>query len=217
MIGTIFDPGYLAVLLVLWLILDVYQHREITLRSVLASIAIALTFARSGYIVFFLGLLYMSLKLRRWLKSIVLALVLAGVIWFAPKPGGEGVNLTRTYSIVSRAESSIHAVEIFLEHPLVGIGFNAYPLFLDDESPISLPKHPSGPDTSIAHVLATAGMVGIVVFLVSLIWLWLLLDGDVLGRATLLIIVSHSLTNNTFFYPFTTIWLMGVLMREIRA
>ena len=92
------DPNFSAAAISFGLIylLQFRQRKYFILPFV---VALALTFSRAGFVALTVGLISLN---RRFLLIIPL---LALLVLFSPKPFGEGVNLTRTFSITSRLEN----------------------------------------------------------------------------------------------------------------
>lgn len=219
MVGTLFDPGYFALIMVLLLLALGSNWRQHTIVRVMTILALMLTYARSGYLVFILGL--MIYAMWRGSYKIFLVGVLAFVLLLTPismliQPGGEGVNLARTFTVVHRARSVVTGWDIFVNRPIFGIGFNAYRfevehLFQPDSKHI--PIHPSAPDSSPVLVLATAGIVGFISFVIMIAH-WLYLSRGVPWVFTsIAVIIAHSMTNNSFFYPWVLLWI-GIMISQ---
>jgi len=93
-----------------------------------------------------------------------------GIILLPKNLGGEGVKLLRTASLISRSEYLNNAIIIFIDHPVLGVGFNSYRYaqhrygFIDDIS-LKTSHAGSGTDNSFLFVLATTGIIGFTVYL----------------------------------------------------
>lgn len=176
LIGSLLDPNFTGLVLVVFTLLAPKIFFIIPL------LALALTFSRASFLALAVSLIYLSVVKKRF-KLLSLLLVLGILIYFVPKPFGEGVNLLRTFSIVSRFENQKQALAIFFENPILGVGFG-----------------PRKIDNSFIFVLATTGIIGFLVFSAFLKKAWQS-TADPLAKAALLAILAHSLFNNSFFYP----------------
>jgi hypothetical protein len=122
-----------------------------------------------------------------------------------PKPGGEGVNLFRVYSLTNRLENWAQTEKIIYENLWTGIGFNQYATMKNDEGRYGAVYLPKSPDNSFLFVLVTAGLPGIASF-IWLIWWWWQQSTDLALRLSLAAILIHGMANNSFFYPFILMW-----------
>jgi len=214
LISTIFDPAFTGLLLILGLILAELRSKPNHIIIASFYVSIALTYSRASYltliaIIFLLGFKLKSLRLVVSRLTIFLILII-----LLPHTEGEGVNLSRTYSITSRVESSEIAINQASHFSLLGIGFNNYRLLTPNIRLV--PNHNSSPDNSFLLLLVTTGLVGTAVYL----YFW----GQALTwgfhhSATIFISLSaislHSLTNNSLFYPFIMIWWWLLLASEL--
>ena len=133
----------------------------------------------------------------------------AGVLFLLPKPGGEGVNLLRTFSIAARTQSWRTAWQAGWTHPLFGIGFNQYPQLLVPNEMVQN-YHPSAPDSTWLYLWTTTGVAGVLAFGWMILGWWK--NASELVRGSLAAILLHSVMNNSFFYPWTLLWLMLLLI-----
>lgn len=156
---------------------------------------LAPTVSRASYLVFVLGLIY-HLFSRKQIK-ILLVLVMLGIgVLLIPKPSGEGVNLLRTFSIISRIDSWQQGLSLFFEKPIIGWGYNT--LRGIDNSRFQI-------DNSFIYLLATTGIIGFLAFINLIYKIFKVIKNN----GTKLLISSfliHSLFNNTFFY----IWILAL-------
>jgi O-antigen ligase len=143
----------------------------------------------------------------------IFLLLLFGLgLFLLPKSEGEGVNLLRTYSLTSRAFSTITAWEWFTDRPLWGMGFNAYKwVAVPVHEARQIPSLPSGPDNSFVLVLATTGIIGFSIFSIYIIMLFMQIFRKKWILLSLSLILIHSLTNNSWFYPWVMVWVSLML------
>ena len=157
-------------------------------------VALSLTFSRASYLSFFLSLLAYAFYFKKY-KTLLLIALLTFAIYLAPKPFGEGVNLTRTFSILSRLESWQTGLQLFAQKPLLGWGYNT--LTDLNGKRISI-------DNSFIYLLATSGLLGFLSFLNLLRVAFK--NTSPVNRLVILSLLLHSLFNNSFFF----IWLMAM-------
>lgn len=220
MIGSLFDPNFLGLLIVLLGIYVVTFGK--TLKQVIGAmimISLGLTYSRSSYAAFLAFVMASIVKVRYFKQSLIYTVILC-ISLFAfsnlIKPGGEGVNLARTYSIVHRARSIVTGWDIFREHPSIGIGYNAYRTYTQPEAhDQAIPYHPSSPDNSFMLVLATTGILGMVSFGYFLFCFVLSARKHPFQLMSLAAILAHSLFNNSFFYPFVLLWWLIITLELV--
>lgn len=206
LIGAYFDPGFTGLLLLLSFIWIAYRKKLSWLGPVYIT-AILLTYSRASILALVM-VLFMSLAIKTSFKRSLGYLVLLPLLFFMlPRQSGEGVNLSRTYSVESRIDSSVSSLEVFAQNPLIGIGFNNYRNLLPT-SQTEKPSHTSAPDNSYVFLLATSGVVGLGLFIYFLLCVWRKDDrsGEIV-KLSILAISAHSFFNNSWFYAFILIWL----------
>ncbi len=175
LIGSFLDPNFTGLVLAILVVLSPPPLLLIPL------IALVLTFSRASFLALAIGLVYLSITNRRF--KLLLTLLLLGLfLYLVPKPFGEGVNLWRTFSIVSRFENQKNALLLFAQKPIFGQGFNSRKV-----------------DNSFIFVLTTTGIFGFIAFVAFLKKVWQM-TADPLAKASIMAILVHSLFNNSFFY-----------------
>lgn len=209
LIGAFFDPNFTGLVLVVLFLLSLNSRRPavVFLRSLVLLLAIGLTFSRAAFLTLAFGLTLFAL-IRKQLRWLVFLLLLGFVVYFVPKPFGEGVNLGRTFSIISRLETNAYALRLFQAHPFTGVGFN----LLKSETTQTIPSLSSGIDNSYLFVLATTGIFGLAAFLYLLYTAVRSLRGATL--TAVLAVLFHSLFNNTFFYSWILILFLTLVARR---
>ncbi len=208
MIGSVFDPNFLGLLLILICLWFYFEEKKpaawMMLGATLAGLAA--TFSRISYAVAGVcGIVLLGWK--RGLIGLAFVLIVVGLL---PKPGGEGVNLFRAFSIKSRLVTMETGLKLFWDNPIMGIGFNQYPELVAKQGKYEVEYHPKAPDNSVLFVAATSGLLGLVTFLWMILYWWKTYR-DPLMRLSLVAIISHSLANNSFFYPFVLLWWWGLI------
>lgn len=140
-------------------------------------------------------------SLHLLLLTIVVFFIVALVI--APKPGGEGVRIFRTNSILQRTESWQQALTIWRSHPFIGVGFNNYSIASQRIGFHIDPKNhaANSPDSSWLLLLSTAGVIGVIGVMWGIRGHMSFLIKEKLLFSIVLLVCVHSLFNNTLFYP----------------
>lgn len=199
-ISTLFDPNYFGGLLVLGLILFNFKLWP----SLLLLITLFLTYSRSSYLALILTAFYWAIVNHK-IKLFFLGFsALCLVLVLLPRPAGEGVKLERVFSITQRLENYRFSVTTFSQHPVFGIGFNTLKYLRQDFNSNAA----GGLDSSLLFVLVTTGAVGFIAYLNFLKSLW---SNSLLVKLTLVALLTHSLFQNTLFYPWHLIWLWSVV------
>lgn len=207
LVGTFLDPGFTSLIIVLGIILSFSSNIILPLFLI---VTLAFTYSRAGYLAFLGAMIFMAFLTKKVKKVILLVLFLGVVIWFLPRPAGQGINLARTYSISARLQNYIETLKIAKESPIFGIGFNniclAKEKYLGKKD---LESHScSGSDSSLLLILATTGIVGLLIFVYGVIKMINLVSTNSYGKIFLVSLVAlfiHSFFVNSLFYS----WIMG--------
>jgi len=156
---------------------------------------IALSFSRSIYIGFSLTLFYIFIRQKKFLKVVLFSLFFITLIFFIPKPSGEGVNLKRIYSIVSRAEDYKQGINLWKDKPIFGYGYNRIRYIKNSQSIHSGATFSS----SFLTILVSSGLFG----LISFVWLlWSLSKSNKTAPILLIFLCIISLFDNILLHPF---------------
>ena len=229
LVGTLLDPGFTGVMLILTLFLGLEVKLGKWTKVLAVGLPLAslpLTYSRASYLALLAsGLVYLLAK-----KKAKIALGVGGIFLLAlpllPRPGGEGVHLTRLYSITSRLESWRNALTIASDHPVFGVGFNLLRYaqkdcgWLDEDWQTS--HAGAGIENSYFFVLATTGIIGLAAYL-NLLLRMFLMGKQALGSgnrthpglfASLTAVSVSALFNNTWFYPWIMAWIWLLLADE---
>lgn len=194
---------------------------------VLSFVAVFLTYSRNSYFMLLVTLLsYFLLRKKRAFIIVIVILIVLGIILVPKNVGGEGVYLARTVSIFNRFEGFQNALTIFKDSPVWGVGFNAYRYaqvrygFLNTN--IYETHSGAGVSNSFLFLLATTGVVGLILFLhfwyrVVRYILEKKREGTISSYYASVVIASvigifiHSMFENTLFYPFVMIWIFTLI------
>lgn len=205
LIGSLLDPNFTGLILAVLVVISPPPLLLIPL------IALVLTFSRASFLALAVGLVYLSLTNRRF-KLLLSLFFLSLFLYLVPKPFGEGVNLWRTFSIVSRFENQKNALVLFVQKPILGHGFNT----LKQTGNGDIPNLTSGVDNSFLFVLATTGLAGFIAFLYFLKTAFRGIKLPAI-KAALIIIFVHALFNNSLFYtPVLALFFLLVSLRPKR-
>lgn len=230
--STLFDPNFTGLLLGLSIILGIGLMRIYkSLRPIIFGIlltevwALVLTYSRSAYLAFLIGLLPLFLRFKKPVVTIFLAAIIFFV--FLPKGGSEGTKIERVSTITSRLANASEAFTIAQTSPLFGVGFNAYGFVrLGELENTSSPSHAqAGADNSFLFIFATTGLLGLAAFLFLVAKIFRTFFFRKQGSqglvsqiviATVLAIFVHAFFVNSLFYPWVMLW-MWMLLAVVEA
>ena len=182
LVGTFLDPNFSGLVLAILTLLSLSLFKQKNILLFLPPlIGLALTFSRASYLSLAAGLIYLGV-IKKQFKLLISLLLLGLILYLAPKPFGEGVNLFRTFSITSRYANQIEAIKLFAANPIFGIG-----------------SFTSRIDNSFLYVLSTTGLVGFSAFLYLIKVSWKVTQ-NIAAKSAIIAILTHSLFNNSFFY-----------------
>lgn len=206
LIGSFFDPNFTGALLAGVALYLITKNKW--LPAVILTMMLAATFSRASYLSFAAGLIFILIKRKKLIYLAAIALLLLAV-FLVPKPFGEGVNLARTVSIFSRLESWKMGINLFLQKPIFGWGYNTLRIITGDRFQT---------DNSFIYIAATTGIVGLTTFL-NLLYKSLKRVSDLPTQAFLLAVLTHSLFNNSLFFIwiFFSFWFaLGLSAKEYK-
>ncbi|MDO8571013.1 MAG: O-antigen ligase family protein [Candidatus Daviesbacteria bacterium] len=212
-VSTFLDPNFLGAFLGLTLLLILKNSQKLFSKKfqfiffALVYICLLLTFSRSAILLLGVSLLTFSL-LKKSIKLTILTFLLCigfGISFYIytqlvliPK----GIN--REESASFRISTWQDGLKIWQSSSIFGVGFNSYRYALIKLNPNSenfTNSHgASTNDSSLLYVLATTGIIGLVIylfFLRSILWLPVLLG-----------LIINSFFINSLFYPSILIWII---------
>lgn len=226
LVGTFLDPSFTGIILVLFLIL-LFSRKFVSQKGqgsgggrglylLIGMIALLLTYSRASFLAFLAVLCLFYIVRRNLILTGVIAISFAVGAFLLPRPAGEGVRLERTSTVVSRFENYQEALEIGLNNPIFGVGFN-----LLSQQGLCTSERPchsrAGVDSSLLFVFATTGITGLIAYL----WLWFNIlkyswraSFSSSGLALLLsgaALLVHSNFANSLFYPWVLGWFVILL------
>ncbi len=172
-------------------------------------VSLILTFSRSSYIALFISLFYLFLtkKIIRYTLLVVLLFFLLFLL--VPKEFGQGVGLTRTFSISSRIFDYQQGIQIWSRNPIFGIGYNRLRYIREELKLLGQMKVPShaasGLSSSYLIILICGGIIGLGFFIASIVSL-IKMNREI---ATMVIFIAVlSFFDNVFLHPFV-LFLLG--------
>lgn len=167
-------------------------------------IFIVLTFSRSLYLSV-VGMTILIAVLEKWYRFLgIFMIAFLVLIFLVPKPAGEGVNLTRWFTIESRIDDYQEAIGIWQKNPLFGVGYNRIRYVkakLNIEEEVRLESSHSGASfhSSFLTILVAGGAIGLVFFIAIMVQ-FALISKEVLYMTSFLAVLS--LVDNIFLHPF---------------
>ncbi len=217
--GTFLDTSAAAAVFGLTLLYFVFQkQKDIWVKYVMSSsfaILGLLTYARSFFISIILSVgLYLFSK-RKYLVLFAVLVVLTTSLFLLPKRFGEGTNLLRTFSIESRLRDEREGLTLASKNLLFGIGYNHIRYAKDQESLKGQEQSHAGASfhSSYLIVLTTSGIVGLALFLLTLIKLGSISEA---AKYYTIFLAVFSLFDNILLYPLVTILFFTLLAREVQ-
>lgn len=216
LVSTFLDPAFTSIILVFGYVLSLTQFiftkkKEYLVLIAFFIITLAFTYSRAGYLALTVGSMAILLAIKK-LKIVIAILGLLVLIFLLPRPSGEGVKLERVASIYARGTNYVETLQIASRSPLFGVGFNnlclARQKFLNAGE---FKSHScSGSDSSLLFILATTGIIGLIIFLGGVYKVFGTLSLDIYGLPILGTVAAlgiHGFFSNSYFYP----WVMGYL------
>lgn len=225
-IGTIMDPGFAGIILVLTLVLWQWWAKRVTLWGrIFVNVALALgvyfTYSRASYLALAVALAGLIIwtgwqsraRLFKIASYLALGLMIAGCILWAPKPSGEGGNLTRTSTITSRLSTTSQAlVQLHSYQWITGRGALVDTQPAVPQTELSLPDHARVPDNFLITTVNGTGLIGVVLLgwwlYRAVRWLW---QNDRLILIQFGALIVHALFNNSLLEPFVFLWMVGMI------
>lgn len=216
--GTFLEPTFLGIIIVFGLILSIYRYTEEGKKRYLfitafLLISLAFTYSRASYLAFLGGVSAMVLFKKKYRKIMLWIVGLIAIMLMLPTARNQSIELTRTFSITSRLNNYKETFGLFRRFPIFGIGYNnmcvARNKYVGVESYAS--HACSGSDSSLLLILATTGIIGLMIFLGSVFGIFRQLGGS--SEQYLIVAISsalfaHSLFSNSLFFP----WVMGYVV-----
>lgn len=233
--SSFFDPNFAGAFFVLYLFLvsSIFIEKLKTKNQkikflffflmILTLVAILLTYSRSALLMFLTGsVVFLILVKKKKLIFLITGILLLAFLVFSKNFYIENINLLRTASSKARIDSLSNAVKIIRDHPILGVGFNAYKYTqikygFREENNAKTSHADAGTDNSFLFILATTGVIGFTAY----IYLWFRIlkskIEDYKNRKKYLlsiVIISsclglfvNALFINSLFFPFIMQWM----------
>lgn len=220
--SSFLDPNFLGLFLTLSLLMVLLSkigRYQKWILGVLFFLTLMFTYSRGSYLALVISLLFYLIKTHKTRYSFIFILLIVITAVLLPRPSGAGVRLERMFSITERLENWKFGWKVFVDHPILGVGFNtiryAKTSYLYPQDNLLTSHSGAGLDNSFLLVAATSGIIGLIVFLLLLFQIYS--HAGMLIKASLIAIVIHSFFVNSFFYPWVMLWLwilIGVTMKN---
>lgn len=233
MFSTFLDPNFFGLFLVLFFIFLISKLFTVKIQDkkgmfvllfLLSSatfIAIFLTYSRTALIALVCAVLVLFWKRHFWkwiFAFLILGIILSIFTFLLISKHALENNLFRGPSTGARLGSAQDALTIFMDDPIIGVGFNSYRYAMyrhhfQPGSTIQEDHGASGADSSLLLVLATSGLVGGTTFCFFLFihFKSLILSKNKLGIATFVAFFVGSFFVNGLFYPLLLTWFWVIL------
>ncbi len=221
-IGTLFDPGFTGMLALLTLCVLVFSPHQkkyrllVILGSIFLVTLIFLTYSRASYLALVAVGVYAVVRTQviSLKNSCILLSLCVLLAFFAPRPGGEGVDLFRQTSITARLQVLQRSLRITtLSDAVIGTGL--FSRFSHDRSATGMPTTAHFPDNLFALIFVQTGVVGFVLWTILLFRAFKkLLQKQSVSAPALGAVLVHAQFNNTLFQPFVLLFVLFVLMDD---
>ncbi len=218
--STFLDPAFTGIILVFTFFLVLVSLEEkLSISGVFLCLfilaTIAFTYSRSSYLALLGGGLVLLFKNSRRKAVIFSLFALLVLLPFLPRPASEGVKLERLNSVFNKIVDYKESVVLIGKSPVFGLGFNniceAKSKFLGE---VNINSHScSGLDNSFLLIVATTGIVGLMMFIKLAYDFVATTEKSIFGKAFLAVGVAmmiHTMFTNTLFYPWVLGW-VGLL------
>jgi hypothetical protein len=234
MIGPLFDPNFMGMLIILTGIYTAslarfFKKKWLVLAMMYYAAALAVTYSRASFATAIIaaGLLASTpLPLKHWSFWDRITLGFAAgcafliVLSLAPKPGGEGVRLLRSSSIQARQSTAIATYqELTAADLIVGNGIFSKPMIFASaqyDGTLAIPQHAQLPDNFLLLLLSGTGIIGTILLLAALLyWIGRLASLETAAAIALGVTIAHSQFNNTLFEPFISLFLLLAVTNPI--
>ncbi len=203
LVSTFLDPAFTGIILVLGTILAFFMKRK--LLSLFLFLTVGFTYSRASFLALSVAAFVFFIKAKN-IKLFFLYLgILISFLLILPRPGGLGVQLERTNSVVQKIANYHESLAIFEKSPVFGIGFNNLCAYRNNISSHSC----GGLDNSLLVILTTTGIVGLMAFGHFGLQIYKSTSQDIYGQIFIysaIAILVHSLFTNTLFYPHVMGW-----------
>lgn len=208
--GVFFDTSITGAILgyLFWVIIflkkyfkNIYIWAFLLLLCLICSI---LTFSRNFYIAFVLSIICYLIIYKNWKIVLITLLSFILILFLVPKQFGPGVGLLRAFTFQSRVEEYANAIKIWQKSPLIGIGYNRIRYLKEKYGQLNVKLNTdshsaSSYSSSFAIILVTGGIIGFLIFLISLFKVASMSDFSLV----IIIFVSlMSLADNIILHPF---------------
>lgn len=209
--GTLLDPNFLGLFLVMTLILHIQKKQSVTnwiLRSFLF-VTLLFTYSRGSFLSLIVAIFGYSILKRKISVFLFVILTFLFTLPLLPRPPGESARLERMFSVTERLNNWREGFNLFLRYPILGVGFNtvrfAKSEFGIHQDNLIVSHSGAGFDNSFIFVLSTTGIIGLLSYLLFIGSIYRKMD--VTGRVIILAIITHSMFVNSLFLPWVMIWL----------
>jgi hypothetical protein len=213
--STLFDPNFTGIILAIGFLLCLKRLFDgengkkpgagKVLIAILLAVGIFLTFSRSAWLA--TAVIVGIYGLVKSKTLLFLSLLLAfGAYFTVPRIQTRIAGATDPAdSAQFRLVSWQNAWKISRDNLVTGVGFNNYKLVQQDYGFLTLDtvntRSASGADSSLLFVLATTGIIGLIVYLVALFYPLVIYRHNTFYLSLLLCLILDSLFINSLFYP----------------
>lgn len=211
--STFFDPNFVGAYLAISFILlidSLFTHRRLTMWTIIAlliiSVGIVLTFSRSAWLMTGVAIILYGFFKKRILILVALAIMFLAY-YSVPRIQTRISGTTDPAdSAQFRVQSWNNTLKIIKDYPILGVGFNTlryvqkdYGFYNEDTY---LSHAAAGSDSSILFVMATTGIVGLLIFMLGILVPVLKTGNNLfIYKTVILSLLIESQFINALFYP----------------
>lgn len=212
--ATFFDPNYLGLILTLAMIVffTIPSNLWVWIARVIVFITLVFTYSRSSFLSLAVVVFYYSMIKKRYLIFLITIVLFILTIFLLPRPGGVGVRLERTFSIVQRLTTWRQGIALFLKHPALGVGFNSIRYakkHYNLSQQIQEDHAGAGFDNGFINIAVTTGIIGFTIYILLLITVFR--QSNLLAKTSLIAIITHSFFLNSLLFPWVMWWFWVII------
>ena len=163
-----------------------------------------LTYSRSLYLALLICIILHAV-VQRWYKGLfIISVLFLLFLVVSPERLGEGVNLTRIFSIESRMEDYRNAVKMWKKQPILGIGYNRIryekiKMNIIEEVNSDITHSGASFHSSFLIILVSSGIIGLTLFVLVL---FKIAGINEFSSYAVIFLSLMSLSDNILLHPF---------------
>lgn len=162
-----------------------------------------LTYSRGAYLALLITIFAYLIRQKKYILIFVVLISFTLALFLLPKKIGEGMNLLRTSTIMTRLKDYETGIKIWRKNPILGIGYNRIryeKIRLHEDGEVSILKSHAGASfhSSFLIILVTTGVFGFALFVYALLEAGKMSS---MGLYSTIFLTVFSLTDNVLLHP----------------